>query len=190
MQQPTVGKAFASIISDGLNPFIVLPFFNLYIFSLLHLPVVSWQFFSALLWHTILPLITSSFLIKQNKITDFEIINSKKRNTFFILLCFYFLINALILRNIPDLGFINLLLFIDVLVLALITRIWKISSYIALDTMMILCVFYLKSQVLFLIVLIPILACARIYIGKHTPKQVILGVLVSIIIFFIALSTL
>lgn len=133
----------------------------------------------------VLPIGTMLYLLYTKKITDFDITDRKQRPMFFgMVLTFYFISLVVIYFYGNDLFFqIKALVFGAMVVGTIITAKWKISVHLAANTLtIILFSFLLSYYFVFLIVLLPVVAWTRHVLKKHTPAQMLAGVILSSLI--------
>lgn len=130
-------------------------------------------------------LIPASYLllaVKLKKSSSWDLPLRKERYPFLLLTSSIFLVSLLLVYR-----FGNQLLFhlqiIEVsllFLLSIITRFWKISLHLSLNTAgSILINFLFGWQLPFLFLSIPIIAWARYYLKRHTVAQLLGGILVS-----------
>ncbi len=139
----------------------------------------------------VLPFIYMEMLIHNKKISDWDI---RKREQRFLVLPLFTIITVLIMLLVyfygtPRLFEIYVSLASLIFLGTLTTLFWKISMHLMLNTAAIILTNALFDwRLTFLFVLIPLIGWSRYYLKHHTLLQIIMGTLLSIVVFFTVFS--
>jgi membrane-associated phospholipid phosphatase len=178
-------KAAAYFFSVLFNPFLLLPFFQLYVFKALGISFFSNAFMYVILFQMLVPITVIAYFIKVKKISDLELTKREERILYFFILCVSFFLALFTTRLVSALNFVNILLFFIIFSIAIITTKWKISGHIGMDTTMILGLSMLNPSFLYGLIIIPFVAWSRIYLKKHDIYQVSSGFVLALVVFLI-----
>jgi membrane-associated phospholipid phosphatase len=139
----------------------------------------------------VIPLLGPYLAYKKGVIKDLDVPNRKDRVKFLLIASICWLISIFITYFYGSYTIfkMTLLSFILISIFLVITRFWKISIHVGVNTTAILFINYLYNwQFLFLFILIPIVAWSRYKLKVHTLSQVIAGFLVTFLVITIFLN--
>lgn len=174
----------AILISDALNPFLLLPVLHIFLFKNANIEFLSARFILIIVFQLVLPLVFILSLVERGKISDFDISKREERGTYFLLLTLCFGLSLFVSRGFADLHDLSIQLTILMFLVFLITLKWKISGHMAFDTLIFL---YLIKEIPIspiLLVALPLVGWSRIYLKKHLLSQVVAGSLLSMVVFY------
>jgi len=190
-QELSQSEKWARIISfvfDG--SFISIPIFIIICIIVVDdvMAALSWAFI-CLLFGMILPFIYILFLYRKNKIYDIHIPEKTNRMKplLFTLACYISGLAVLYILDAPIfLKVIFILTLVSTGILTVITYYWKISLHTSWITFVVITFNVLLGPwMLLLLPLIPIIGWARVKARRHTTPQVVLGVGITSIIWFV-----
>lgn len=164
----------AKSISHIFSPIIAWPIFL--IILLYHQPTQLWL--PVLIFEFVIPTILFSVFMKLKLISDLEITQVKERRLFFITLLASHLAATLYLwlAGSSTLGELRLLGLVIEIVGTAVTFFWKISAHLAANSFVIAVVMVVFGwQWWPLLLILPVVAWARVVRKKHTVLQTILG---------------
>ncbi len=130
-----------------------------------------------------IPFSAYNFLYKKKLISDVDITKREERYLLFGLTTAAFLISLILVYFLGNFEFfvLSLIMFIAALTLFIVTLKWKISGHMILNAAAITIMVYLFGpKMLWLLPIIPLVGFARVYLKKHTLKQVIAGTIVGL----------
>ncbi|MFA5933593.1 MAG: hypothetical protein WCV81_05680 [Microgenomates group bacterium] len=183
----------AKIISVLLGPQIWLPvMIILLVFKTGIVPDnISVVLTGLLILQFIIPVLYIIFALKLKKISAWDLPKREERYLFLLITSISYLASLLLMHRLGTvltfhLGIIEMTL---VMILSLITTVWKISFHTSLNTAgSILINFLFNWQAPWVYLSIPIIFWARYKLKRHNPKQLIAGILISIHIMLSFLS--
>ena len=136
----------------------------------------------------IAPTLTDLYFVSKKTFTDWDISDRKQRIKFVEMGAFLLigLTLASYLFHAPRLFTATaLILAIDQIIHAQVTRYWKISFHAQMITLF--CVYaavFLGGNFWLFLLFIPLICISRVYLKKHTPAQVIWGTIVALLVSF------
>lgn len=198
------GKRIARIISMVLNPLLMpLYFIVLLLYGgtmLLFLPVQTKIFFifTVLLNTLIVPLLFIGFLKSTGQIKSFKLIDEKDRILPLIVTAFCYAVCAYIIKDMLMAFVVKRVLMAGaacILFATAVTYYWKISLHMValgggLAILIIITVSklgFLQPWIIALIAGSGLVASARLYLGCHTPMQIVVGFLTGFTIAFMVM---
>jgi membrane-associated phospholipid phosphatase len=181
-------ERFARLISNVLNPFVI----SSVIIILLAFhdaadtgAAIKWSLVSLAL--SVLPvLVIVAFMVRRNKIDGFFTNPRHQRNSVYIFAALMAIISYSLLwyLNAPD---VILAVFISgmaaIIVFMVINYFWKISlhtAFVAASVAVLIMVY--GVQMVWTVVLVPLVAWARLQLKQHSPAQVMTGGLLAVVI--------
>ena len=179
----------AKSISHIFSPIIAWPIFLVIVLQ--HQPIQVWV--PVLVFEFAIPLLLLPVFMKLKLVSDIEITNVKERRLFFIVLIISHMIATFLLWYYGDataggLRFLGLILEI---VGTVITFFWKISAHLAANSFVIAVIMFSAIggsafgggwQWWPLLLILPVVAWARVVRKKHTVMQTIIGGVVPFVI--------
>ncbi len=132
----------------------------------------------------LLPLAVFVLFIKEGKISDIDITKRKERYLIFGLGTLTFLLSTIAVFFLADhlIFVLSLIVLAISLTLFLITFRWKISGHMIMNCGAIFTINYLFGwHLMWLFLIVPLVAFARIYLHKHTLGQVLAGGFLGIV---------
>lgn len=133
-------------------------------------------------------IIPFTYLYIALKLGTISVWDIPKREERYTLLAIYFVSSAISLALIRHFGNdfffnLNLIFFVLTIAVSVITHFWKISVHTILNTAgAIILNFFFNWQLPWLFLLVPMVFWSRYKLRRHTPKQLLVGTLVSAII--------
>lgn len=182
-------KQIAEIISYIFHPiviFILMPFFVIYRQTGSILSALKWEFFSSIF----IFFFSLIFLFGRYRgfFSDQDLSKREERPRFYFLiwlLTYSYLVLALILKGIFfPLAIIAFGIAFGITVFAVVNNFMKPSIHTAVAVAFVLTITALYGQTAFLITfwIIPLVVWARIFLKKHTLKEVFVGGIIGIIV--------
>jgi hypothetical protein len=181
--QPRRATALARVVSDIFSPAVMaLPCLMLCVWNSA-LPGTIWYALVYFLVAVPLPLAYVAWLVKSGRVSDFHLPQRRDRTGPFVVslagalgalaLLFYFRAPAAFLAPI-------LAAFMQTFLLFLITLVWQISVHTATTAGLVtFAILALGSEASAVALLVPLVAWARVHLGRHTVLQAIVGALVG-----------
>lgn len=175
----------AKVISATTSPVLVIAIFSL-ITIYYNTSNLSEFIFWGIVFLVLIDIIPASFIAYQvyrGRYSDLHLATREQRHTPFALAvmgAFIVFAMTLLLLAPMELVITALAIFINGLIIAIITRFWKISMHAAtfVSSVLIVSMFVDLKYLWFLILLLPI-GWARVYRRRHTLSQVLAGSIVS-----------
>ncbi len=182
-------EKIARFLSVVLGPHVWLPL--LFILVILKSGLTSTQarivLPSVLLLQVILPLTYMIIAPKLGWVSKWDMELKEERRPFFFFLLVLTLINLTIIYFFGNnfLFDLNIIFIVLLLILFGITKYWKISLHLSLNTASLILINFLFSwRFPFLYLIIPIIFWARLKLKKHTVNQLVAGIVITAIITF------
>lgn len=138
-----------------------------------------------LLFSIIIPLSYIFIGIKLKKITEWDLPKRQERKRFLIFTFFSYLISVFLiyLFGTQLLFHLSLIIIVNLVILAVITRFWQISIHSSLNTSSTLIINFLFNwQLPWLYLAIPVIYWSRLKLKRHNLLQLFAGSLLSIIV--------
>lgn len=184
----------ANFISFILGPQIWFPVIFYLLLSRTDLSITYPKIIVPLIFllQVIIPLAGPFIAFKKGKIKSLDIPERKDRVGFMLVASLSWLTSLLVIYFFGNFALFktSLIIFVLIFIMFLITLFWKISIHVATNTAGVFFVNYVYGwHFLYLFLLIPLVAWARLKLRVHTPFQLISGFLVtacvaSVYIFF------
>lgn len=147
---------------------------------------ISVLFPALIILQVVIPFTYLFFALRLGWVSKWDLPKREERRPMLMLLFVCSLVSLLLINYLGNKKLLDLfiLLMVTGFVTSFITFFWKISIHMVLDTTVIMLINFLFGLYLWpLFLLIPVVAWARLKLGRHTLSQLIAGVLLSIIIF-------
>lgn len=177
----------AFFIAGGLDPMIVLPITTLFIcwWSWRHF-TLHWAMLVILLWwYLLLPLVQFVWMWKTHRINDLDISQWKKRAQLFWGVLGAHAMGVISIALLGPIGLVWILvqLWLVVFGFVLINQFTKISVHVGVNaTLVSMLMFWVDWRFGLALILVVMVAWARVYDRHHTLQQVLLGGLVPVIV--------
>lgn len=182
-------RLFAKIVSLVFNPVIFLfslPFIVVYKQTESISYALKWQLFSG--FFVVIGLLIIYLGIRRGIFSDIDLSQKKEREEFYyfaLVLSFFYLIISLFFKGIFFyLSIVGLGIFLAIIIFTFVNKFIKASIHLAS-----LCAFITTITILFGINyfwltfwIIPLVSWSRLYLKKHTKKELILGSILGILI--------
>ncbi len=136
-----------------------------------------------LILDVILPILIFFWLVKIGKIKDASLKKREERYLIFGLSVLLFAVSSLLSFLLANNLFfaLHFLMFIMALTIFVITLFFKISGHMLLNAGFIFILNFLFGwSLLWLFLIVPIVAFARLYLKRHTPLEILAGVVVGL----------
>jgi membrane-associated phospholipid phosphatase len=182
-------KIFAEVVSLVFNPVIflfALPFMVVYKQTTNFSSAIKWEMFSG--FFVVIGLLIIYLGIRRGIFSDEDLSKRKEREEFYyfaLVLSFAYLIAALFLKGIFfHLSIVGLGLFLAIIIFTLINRFIKASIHLAALWAFTVAVslLYGLNYFWFTVWIIPLVAWSRLYLKRHTKKELLVGSMLGILI--------
>lgn len=184
-------SAFLAWIALGtsvvFSPFIVpivTAVFVIYKYAGTNQEVILWLTIVAI-FVTVLPILVITLLLRFSKVSNFHLPAKEERLMPLCLTLVSMILGTIILYWVGASSKIILaciVYIVNSLVFIAITPLWKISFHTSVTTGCIMVLMFLvNSNLVWLFLVIPLIAWARVYRGRHTLLQTVVGTLLAIV---------
>lgn len=178
-----------SVLSD---PFVEAPIL-LSILFLAKSTAPAWLLILVVLIGTVIPVWFLKYGMRRGFITDWETTEREERHGLNLVCLFAIFLDLLLIYFFGDLFLLRLFLILFVLMFlyTLITFFWKISGHMVANTAVFLAMnLFFEWRFWWLVILIPLVAWARLFRQKHDIWQVIGGVALASLVILCGVSLL
>ena len=130
------------------------------------------------------PILVFFGLLKSKGVSDIDLTERRQRYKFFLPFTLVFTLSTILAYIFGNQLFfvLHLIGFSVVASMILITLFWKISGHLIMNTVSIFVLnFLLDWKILWLFILLPLVAFARIYLKKHTLVEVLSGAILGLL---------
>lgn len=168
-------------------PILVIPVSLIVIWLLIGASPLSQRWFLIFFLNVVvLPLFSIVWLERRRFVSDLDLKDKRERLAFLGLMIFVStanFINSWILSAPKVIQVLNFLVLILVAVMGIVTNFWKISGHMLVLTSLVTTAYFIKGGAALLLVLVlPLAAIHRLYFKRHTPLQVLVGLVCGFII--------
>lgn len=195
MMEKMATRKIAFLISRLFDPFFETPLFLFFLIAKSGLPPQRQLILTAVILFEFVLLFGYFLLARRRKeISDWDISDVRQRRRLYLLtsVCLLSLLVFFRIFGNPFLFNLGLILCFLTLAVTAITFFWKISVHAVANTTFILYLNFLFGwQYFWLFLILPPLLWARFVLKKHTPKQLLAGVLLPTVVvlsFFLVLG--
>jgi len=183
-------RKFLSLLSV---PILIIPLTLITLWLLKGSHETSFRWFQVFLLNLIfLPTIAVFWLRDRHFISDVDLRNKQERLVFMGLMLILSLTNyfdSTILTAPRLIQSLNLLVFLLILSMSVITLFWKISGHMLILSSMILVAYFMKgAPAQFLFLILPPVALHRYFLKHHSPTQIVAGTVLGFALTFAVLK--